>query len=203
MSKIGEHLTTAGYRVSNLDYPSRKEPIDDLTSGVDDAIRKCCLERGGKIHFVTHSLGAIIVRKYLKSSRPGNLGRVVMLSPPNKGSGIVDSMGGIRLFRFIMGPAALQLGTGRSSEPNSLGPADFEVGVITGNRSVNPLGSWLVKGRDDGSVSVESAKLDGMKAFLVVQENHTFIMYDARVIDEIIHFLQRGSFSSVGETAAE
>ena len=126
-----------------------------------------------------------------------------MLSPPNKGSGTIDSMGGNRLFRFVMGPAALQLGTGGSSVPNSLGPADFEVGIIAGNRSVNPLGSWLVEGRDDGSVSVESAKLDGMKAFLVVPENHTFIMYDARVIEEVIHFIQRGSFFSVNSGLLE
>lgn len=203
MGKIERKLSDSGYAVFNLDYPSRKRTIDELADLLHEFLLECCLSKGGSIHFVTHSLGGIVVRRYIRKSRPPNLGRVVMLSPPNGGSGIIDSLGKLPLFRFVMGPAAMELGTGPSSVPGSLGPADFELGIITGRRSVNPIGSLLVDGEDDGSVSVESAKLEGMKSFLVVPASHTFIMRNRRVIDEILHFLEEGRFTSPAEPVGE
>ena len=69
------------------------------------------------------------------------------------------------------------------------------MGIITGSRSLNPLTSWLVTGEDDGKVSVESAQLEGMADFLVVPNTHTFIMNSSQVAQEVVHFLEQGSFS--------
>ena len=157
MSPLAQRLTSAGYEVHNLDYPSTDADVDQLLGMLDSLVKECCLTSGKPLHFVTHSLGGILVRAYLAETRPESLGRVVMLSPPNQGSELVDEWRESPLFRWAAGPVGQELGTDVESLPNRLGRADFELGIITGNRSLNPLTSWIVTGEDDGKVSIESA----------------------------------------------
>ena len=195
MAYMAERLAEEGYHVVNLAYPSRQRNIDTLVEYLRKSLAECCLNTASRLHFVTHSLGGIIVRAYLSGSRPANLGRVVMLSPPNRGSEVVDFFGEYRLFTYFFGPAAAELGTDPNSLPNRLGPADFEVGIITGDRTIDPISSWIIDGDDDGKVSIEQAKLEGMAAFRVVHVSHAFIMKDPGVVSEVIYFLQNGRFS--------
>ena len=123
-------------------------------------------------------------------------GRVVMLAPPNGGSPLVDKVRENAIFVHFAGPAAAELGT---ELPERLGPVDFEVGVIAGDRSWNPLGSWLIPGDDDGTVAVESARIEGMADFRVVPSTHTFIMRSPEVASEMLHFLATGRFSPLPE----
>jgi triacylglycerol lipase len=192
---LAHRLRKAGFDVENIDYPSTRMSVPELVGFLHDKLSECCRNDLGKIHFVTHSMGGILTRAYLSRYRPKNLGRVVMLSPPNRGSPLVDRFKENPLFQWALGPAATQLGTGSGSLPNRLGPADFELGIITGNRTFNPIGAWLIAGEDDGTVPVDSARLQGMAAFLVVPHGHTFIMDSAAVAREIVEFLRHGSFS--------
>ena len=200
MTLLAHRLSDAGYDVHNLDYPSTDATVDELLALLDDKIEACCLTTGQPVHFVTHSLGGILVRAYLAEKRPEHLRRVVMLSPPNQGSEVIDTLRQSPLLRWTVGPVGEQLGTDATSLPNRLGPADYDLGIITGSRSLNPLMSWVVTGDDDGKVSVESARLTGMDDFLVVPHSHTFIMNSRLVAEEVIHFLEHGSFSE--QTAA-
>jgi|CXWL01.1.fsa_nt_gi pimeloyl-ACP methyl ester carboxylesterase len=194
MSRMASALESAGFRVCNLAYPSRQHSVAVLASDfVAPAIRDCGAH--GPVNFVTHSLGGILVRQLSVSEPDIEMGRVVMLSPPNQGSEIVDKLGHWRLYQFINGPAGGELGTAADSLPRRLGPPAFELGVITGSRSINLFLSTLIPGTDDGKVSVESAKLDGMRDFRVVKTSHPFIMRNRQVIAETIRFLQDGSFS--------
>ncbi len=178
---LANRLQQAGFEVHNLDYRSTVATINQLVEMLDNYVEACCLSGGKPLHFVTHSLGGILVRAYIAQKRPHNLGRVVMLSPPNQGSQLVDELRDNPLFQWATGPAGLDLGTEPSNLPNRLGPGDFEVGIITGSRSLNPLTSWLVTGKDDGTVSVENVQLEGMADFLVVPNTHTFIMNSSQV----------------------
>lgn len=193
MGDLEEFLSNQGYQVLNIDYPSRKHPISELAEIVRDEVASKTRD-AGKIHFVTHSMGGIILR-YMQQNDPLlNLGRVVMLSPPNHGSEIVDALGELWLFQFINGPAGRQLGTDGASIPKQLGKVNFELGVITGDRSINWINSLMIPGKDDGKVSIESARIEGMIDFLVVHVSHPFIMKDKTVIARCLHFLQNGSF---------
>lgn len=195
MRKLEETLTAAGYHTCNIGYPSRKLTIEELTvQHVIPAITACFGEDAGPLDFVTHSMGGIIVRQ-LAATRPETaIHRVVMLSPPNQGSEIADKLGGWSLFRRINGPAGNQLGTGPTQLPHTLGPASFELGVITGNRSINWILSLLIPGRDDGKVSIENAKLAGMRDFLIVRSPHPFIMKNRVARAQVLYFLEHGSF---------
>ena len=190
-------LNRSGFRVVNANYPSTRYPIEVLA---DDAISAALSQCQGaqRVHFVTHSMGGILLRQYLSQKPIENLGRVVMLGPPNQGSEIVDVLGGVPGFKLINGPAGLQLGTSEHSVPNRLGDADFELGVIAGNRTVNLLLSRLLPKPNDGKVSLQSTRLKGMKAHLVLPVTHSFMMQNRKVIEQSIHFLQKGAFLSAG-----
>jgi triacylglycerol lipase len=196
MRKIERRLGEAGYVTWNEGYPSRSAPIEALAERYVAAALTDCRARGAKrIHFVTHSLGGILVRQYLHVHPVPELGRVVMLSPPNSGSEIAEHLRGNALYRWIMGPAGSELGTGDDGITRRLGSLSAECGIITGSASLDPwFGSWLPKPHD-GKVSVASAQLDGMHDFLVVPRAHAFIMRDADVIAEVLRFLADGHFA--------
>jgi triacylglycerol lipase len=199
MSALAEALASHGYAVRNLGYPSRDQDVESLARYVALEVEGCCTQQAAPVHFVTHSLGGILVRAYFADQRPAALGRVVMLAPPNQGSELVDGLRDNALFRWAAGPAASELGTDAEGAPRRLGPVDFELGVLTGDRSWNPLGSWLIPGNDDGTVAVESARVQGMADFRIVPATHTFIMRNPEVIAEVVHFLATGRFSPLPE----
>lgn len=197
MDDMQERLTAAGYHTVSLGYPSTKKTIDAIVEDhFPGALQQCQQFDPDTIHFVSHSLGGIVLRTIFKTDKPENLGRVVMLSPPNHGSEVTDRLKDWWLYRWLNGPAGQQLTTDKASHPNKLGPVDYPVGIITGDRYYF-FDYWLsaiIPGVDDGKVSVESARLEGMKDFLVVHETHPFIMDAEYVQDETLHFLENGIF---------
>lgn len=193
MAPLEKVLIAQGYHVINQDYPSRKARIEDLADiAIGSALRQC--HKGQTIHFVTHSLGGILVRQYLSQQAIPGLKHVVMLGPPNQGSEVVDTLKAIPGFHFINGKAGLQLSTDTTSLPKSLGPAQFDVGIIAGTKSINPILSLFIPGRNDGKVAIDNTKLDGMHDHIEVATTHPFMMRNATVIQHICHYLKHGNF---------
>lgn len=196
MGELARRLEEKHYSVVNVDYNSREGHIDSLARTViPSALQRLEEKRCDKVNFVTHSMGGILVRSYLATNEIPNLGRVVMLGPPNAGSEVVDQLKDWSFFQALNGPAGSELGTDSLSTPNRLGPVHFELGVIAGDRSINGINSLLmIPGNDDGKVSVANTKVPGMKDHIVIHATHPMMMTNKQVIEQILRFLQTGAF---------
>jgi pimeloyl-ACP methyl ester carboxylesterase len=193
MAPLTERLREAGFDAHNLGYSSREAAPEALVEELAVQIDACCAD-APRLHFVGHSLGGILARAYVADREPARLGRIVMLSPPNQGSEIVDALGDNWLFRVVMGPSAQALGTGPGSLPNSLPPPDYELGIIAATESINPVGSAIIPGDDDGMVAVCKMRLEGMTDFITVDHTHALVMRSADVAEQVILFLREGRF---------
>lgn len=195
MQPLADALTRAGFRVHNLAYPSLAEEPEQLVAIAAEQIDACCVE-AERLHFVTHSLGGLIARAVLARAPRSNLGRVVMLAPPNGGSAYADLIRETNVSSAAeLVPAIAALGTDPESFARSLPKPDYPVGVIAGTRTVNPLDPLLVAGPSDGAVSVASAQLAGMSDFLTVDATHSSIRRRADVHAQVITFLRTGAFA--------
>ena len=141
-------------------------------------------------------MGGLLARVYLARYRPVRLGRVVMLGTPNGGSEIADRLGNLIAYRAFFGPAGRQLGTVRDAALDAmLPPVDYPVGIIAGNRSIYPLASAMLPRPNDGRVSVENTKLDGMADHIVIGASHPGLPRNRLAIEQTITFLRDGRFS--------
>ena len=196
MNKMEERLAEGGFNVKNIEYASKDYAVETLSAETIPRAVSACGE-AEHIHFVTHSMGGILIRHYLEENGIERLGRVVMLGPPNQGSEVIDTYRDFPGFEFFAGPAGLQLGTGEASVPARLGPAEFELGIIAGTRSINPILSTLLPDTDDGKVAVYSTRLEGMDDHLEMPVTHMFMMRNDDVIEQVMHFLENGRFDRI------
>ena len=216
MSKLCDYLRKRGrYQVFNVTYPSTREPIARHAQGLQRIIEN--LEGIDEINLVGHSLGNIVVRKYLaggegKGLPDGRIGRAVMLAPPNHGSRIAAALGDNAVFRLVNGPAGQELGCEWDEFKGELAMPDVEFGIIAGGRGdlleredespdndqaaakrgYNP---WL-PGDNDGTLTVACTRLAGARDFVVLPAIHSFIMNDKTVHEYTLRFLQHGCFIS-------
>jgi pimeloyl-ACP methyl ester carboxylesterase len=199
MSPLAARLKRDGYDVVNLAYPSRSVTIEKLAAKWLPAhLRECEAEAAPRVHFVTHSMGGIVLRQWIaRSPRPDNLGRVVMIAPPNAGSEVSDRLAHFPPYHWIIGVNAGRLGTRATDLPRALGPwpADAPpLGIIAGDRSFSPLSTLVLPGRHDGKVTVASTRLEGMKDGIVLHHSHTLLPFRADTIAQVRRFLRDGEF---------
>lgn len=188
MEPIRAPLEAAGYDVRNWAYDSTgqtietsSEQLSGFLSRLDDS------PNVDRIHFVTHSLGGILVRHALATDEPAKIGRVVMLAPPNRGS---ESA---RFWAPLAGKLIKPLGQ-LSDDPDSdvnqiAVPEGVEIGVIAAAQ--------------DGKVKVADTHLAGEADHLVVPGFHTFIMRREEVAEQVMHFFRHGRFERSATDAAE
>jgi triacylglycerol esterase/lipase EstA (alpha/beta hydrolase family) len=193
MQEMADDLAARGYHTVNIGYPSRTKPIEELVEGVARKIPKSC-KSAPKMNFVGHSMGGLITRAYIEKYKPRNLGRVVMLGTPNHGSEVADFLKNVGLYKTFFGPAGQELVTDQSAFGAMFGKVDYELGVIAGDRSADPVSSYIIPGTDDGRVSVASTKLKGMKDHIVLHVMHMAMPKYDIVISQTAYFLKHGVF---------
>lgn len=201
MKALERALSEEGYVVLNLNYPSRKHDIEDLTENfLAKAVKKLCIDKKKKINFIGSSLGTQLIRQYLQDNPKLNIGRVVMIAPPNRGSEVVDFMQNNILckdfFRWFFGPAAAQLGARKSSYVNTQLEKEvkYDLGVIAGDCCINPLAPFIISGTSDGRVSLSATRIKGMRDHVVIHSPHCFIASNDETIKQVSYFLSYGQF---------
>jgi triacylglycerol lipase len=184
-----------GYRVINWHYRSTRMTIADAAESFAREVAPK-LTTATRVHFLTHSLGGIIVRRFLATYGLPNVGRVVMLAPPNGGSEVADVLGQSCALKKLVAPLR-ELGTGDASVPRTLPAADFELGVIAGSRSHIPLfDRWMQRVPNDGVVAVDRTRVNGMRDFLVLHRTHTTLPWSPDAIRAALTFLEHGRFAA-------
>lgn len=194
MQPMARYLTERGYTTVNVPYASFRHDLDKLVSLVAEEIRPW-IEQGKTVHFVTHSLGGVVLKRLLELVHIEKIGRVVMLAPPHRGSEIVDWIlsSPLRTVKGVLGPAGEFLSSARMSEHSENFPPDVEAAVIMGDKSGIPFFRRLLDASNDGLVSVEKGRLLGIKEFEIVNADHTFISSDLSVMQLVANFIKLGT----------
>lgn len=192
MEPLARSLNTAGFSTLNIPYPSGRLPVERLVNHVRREVEKIAGEQ--PVHFITHSLGGILLRAMMADGVTWKTGRVVMLAPPNQGSEIVDWSKGHPLLHRVLGPAGGNLGT--AGLPGTLPglPETVESAVIMGNRSSLPIFRKLLASENDGIVSAENGRIPGLRGFSIIPADHTFIQMHPETIRLSSHFLKTGEW---------
>jgi len=201
MLKLENDLKDAGYKTINVGYPANGKKIETIANDeLAAAIEKCSDYR--KIHIVSHSMGGLVIRYYLNEHNLPEGSRIVMLSPPNKGSEVADYFHDSKIYELFYGEAGKELETDSDFFKN-LKPIINQVGIIAGSSSMNPFFSRLLPGKDDGRVAVENMKLEEMDDFIVISTTHLLMKYNRQVSKQTIYFLKFGKFSTDEEKTNE
>lgn len=194
MRGLEKYLEKHGYATLNIGYPSRRHTLQDLATIVHPPIQEFA-EKWGKVHFVVHSMGGLIVRAYLKRYDVPNLGRIVMLGTPNSGSEVADFFRNHFWYKKFYGPAGQQLITDQSGFSDIFdGPVKGEIGIIAGIRRWDIICGKIIGQPNDGKVSITSSKLDGMKEHLIVSAGHSFMPLNRALWPQVLSFLKEGHF---------
>jgi len=193
MSKLQTALELQGYRVLNIDYPSRQDTISNLADQMEEQIKAFSADKSRKLHFVGFSMGGLVARAYIHRHRPENLGRVVLMGTPNQGSEVADFLDGFPLFDWFYGPAGKELTTAFNRDA-VFGVPDYPVGVIAGTWTVDPVSYYIIPGANDGKVSVDRTTVEGMADKTVLPVTHAFMPLNATVIAATLAFLKEGAF---------
>jgi len=198
MTKMQQAIEAAGFRTLNVDYASRRKPLEMLAEDIHPAIIRFAETTKGSTHFVCHSMGGLLARVYLATHPPKRLGRVVMLGTPNGGSEVADHLKNFIGYRKFFGPAGQQLVTIRDETTEALfQPPNYALGIIAGNRSIDPVSSsFFLPGPNDGRVTIAGTKVEGMSDHIIVNASHPWLIRHRSAIDQTIAFLRHGHFNN-------
>jgi pimeloyl-ACP methyl ester carboxylesterase len=214
MDSLCNYLAKYGeYEVFNVTYPSTRDDIGEHARSLSRIIDN--LDGIEEINFVGHSMGNIVIRHYLgdvhkqeaqkdrssdtahisQGKRP-KFNRFVMLAPPNHEAQMATVFADNIIFKTVSGQSGQQLGRHWKDLENNLATPDFEFAIIAGGKNNDKGYNPLLVGDNDGTISVDIAKLSGARDFTVLPIMHTFIMNDAGVKELTLRFLQHGYFFS-------
>lgn len=203
MNVMEKHLQGQGYTTVNFGYASSRKEVGDHAVALKSVIDGLG-DQVTDIYFVAHSLGNIVIRRYLHDTANPLTGlngdprirRIVMLGPPNQGSKVARTFKGSRIFRTIAGKSGDQLARNWAQLSPTLATPSAEFGIIAGGQENEAYSNFLLNGKDDYTVSVEETKLAGASDFMMHPLLHGTMMNQPIVLDATTRFFQQGFFVS-------
>jgi pimeloyl-ACP methyl ester carboxylesterase len=143
------------------------------------------------VHLVGHSLGGVIVLRYLQREPDDRIRRAVLIGTPVAGCRAAADLARRAGGEFLLGKS---LGVWREPIDVSLDPR-FEIGVIAGTGPLG-LGRMVTRlpGPNDGVVCLDETKFPAMRDHLALPLGHTLMLVSPRVARETAAFLKTGRF---------
>ncbi len=196
MRPLAEHLRRSldatvllfGYASTNADIEAHGRSLGAVIAA---------LPASGRISFVGHSLGNLVVRRWMTLADRDDLARLdrmVMLGPPNKGSELARQVAGVGFLAGLAEGAARDLVVDWHKVAPQLAVPPCEFGIVAGGRGDTSGFSPLLAGDDDAVVRVDETRLDGADDFLLLPVHHAAMLRDPRVQRATQSFLESGRF---------
>jgi pimeloyl-ACP methyl ester carboxylesterase len=188
MQYLVRSLGRQGFRASALGYRSAAETLEQHVARL---AHRVAATPGETLHLVGHSLGGIVVLRYLQSAPDPRVGRAVLLGAPVSGCLMAERLGTRASGRLLLGRGAA---TWRAPIDASL-DRRFEVGAIAGTRPFG-LARMLVRlpGTSDGVVCLDETRFAGMRDHVAVAVSHSAMLVSAQVARQAAAFLREGRF---------
>jgi pimeloyl-ACP methyl ester carboxylesterase len=193
MLRLEKALSKEGYQIINMDYPSRKSTISDISNMIFKKLNLINKESNLKVHFVGFSMGCLVIRELLGKNELPNVGNIVLIGPPNHGSQVSDFLVNNIFYKAFFGPAGQQLTT-NFAKNNPFPSLQHTFGIIAGNVCLDPFSYFILPKENDGKITVESTKLEGMKDHIIIPISHTLMVFSNEVIKQVIYFLKYSHF---------
>ncbi len=197
MSFFELSLRAAGYDAAAIDYPSTSYSMEEL---MEQHIKPFIdtHKDAESLHFVTHSMGGILLHHFLSKYNLPNRGRVVMLTPGFNGSPTITVLSHFPWFENILGQAGMQSADNEYCFSRNLPPVeDYEVGIVAGNLALDPISWFAIEAPNDGKTSIEGTKIDGMKDHIVLPVSHDTVLASPIALYQTLYFLEHGYFAQV------
>ncbi|YCM43493.1 alpha/beta fold hydrolase [Verrucomicrobiaceae bacterium 227] len=189
MEDLARHLNKEGYETLNIPYPSFRKSLDEIVAGIRQEVGRS----RKPTHFVTHSMGGIVLRCLAHKAPELITGKIVMLAPPNQGSEIIDWLQDSFLGRTLFGPGGMSLTTENVRQQVPGFQDQHQVAVVMGRSKKMPLFQSFLGSEHDGVVTIEGGKVTGMKQFEVINADHTFIMNHPEARKRVLAYLGHSS----------
>lgn len=192
---LEKRFASAGFQTLNFPYNQSIHSFDAISSQLIDFIKEKVKTK--RYHLIGHSLGSVIIRDIFRKDYPKGLGKVVMLAPPNRPAHLAKLLKGNPIYRWATGDSGQKL----SEEEfyNNLPIPLVPFGVIAGDKGQKLTFSEP----NDGVVTVESTKLEGMADWVLLNHGHTFIMNCRDTFEYSLRFLETGSFQEIPKDASK
>lgn len=198
MKKIDTRLKKEKYISENYSYRSISVNLDTLGKQLYTKIKNSGFD---SVSFVTHSMGALVVRSMLQYSLKDKnfpvIFRIVMIAPPNKGAEIADFYSSLFILKHLLGPNVRNMQTDSNSYVNHLPiPSHSQIGIIIGIRGKKHGYNPFIKGDNDWVMTPDKTKLGNENDIAYVKHIHNSLPRKKIVCKLVIEFLQFGSFIS-------
>ncbi|PCJ54906.1 MAG: hypothetical protein COA70_04240 [Planctomycetota bacterium] len=195
--RLEDKLKQDGWQVAALSYPSTHQSLQQHADHLAEVVEH--LRGYRSVHFVTHSLGGIVVRRFLADGgvwqQRISIKRIVMIGPPNQGAVFAEKVEAFPPYTWIFGDAGKSL---TPSAMKSLPAPEMPFLVIAGSRGNKDGWNPVLQGDDDFVVRVEETHLQGETGHLLVKGLHGLMMNNNGVIAATLMFLRNGKVMDQG-----
>lgn len=205
MQPLVKHLrATLDATVLSIGYASPRAGLEVHADALNEVISQ--LPEATTLSFVGHSLGNLVVRRWMATAPAPTLSRVqrmVMLGPPNQGSELARLASRLWFLAMLSDGPTRQLGAEWDQVGRQLAVPPCDFGIVAGGMGNDRGMSMLLAGDDDAIVRVDETRLDGASGFLLLPVHHADMMRSGAVQRAAVCFLRDGYFPESQQPASD